>query len=82
LRAVFILEDGFRENVFASAFFFFFFFSSFSFFLVVRGTGGDAGEQVEQKKCFCSFPRRSSILTTAKKEKKNLNGYDLSSVGS
>lgn len=64
LQAVFILEDGFRENVFASPplcpplpLFF------FSWYM------GLAETQTSKlnKKCFCSFPHRSSILTTAKK---------------
>lgn len=46
LQAVFILEDGFRENVFA--------FPPYVppppfFFLVVYGTSGDTNKQVEQK---------------------------------
>lgn len=42
---MFILEDGFRENVLA---FFFFPFSFFSF-LMLYGTGGGTNKQVEQK---------------------------------
>lgn len=48
LQAVFILEDGFRENVFASPPPPYIPFPPF-FFLVVYGTSGDTNKQVEQK---------------------------------
>lgn len=71
LRAVFILEDGFWENVCASIFFFFlliFIFLSFFFFLFSWYMGlAEIQTSKLNKKCFCSFPHRSSILTTAKK---------------